>query len=1001
MTYSKHVFFFAVLCALIGACSDDPVVTPDATTTDTGSEDADTVESDPDAVAEVVEGEPRWTRPPGTASIVFEVDDRANQTYSDGEMEWNASLTYDAATNMVAYSASWLPEEGPYPALYDDGPYTTGGHEAETGQAGDNIFSLEVFFDAEEETVFDYGLINDLDHWIWTGANGQVTVSEGEAGTVVAPGFTFVGHGNVDLRVTLDTNALHEEFAFDAENDSLFVKGSMISWKPVQLLDNGERGDAAADDGVYTFTLSEYLGPHDGLLNMEQEAQFIFVFFEADGLEYKLAGNALVNGVTAYSDWDTRGTFAEEELLLRTESRGRALNTAIIVGPDEPDEIIEPVLRFVDPDRGPTTGGTGVSLTGENFATGAVVTFDEVQAECQVQSEVLITCRTPAHDRAARVPVTVENPDGASDTHDLGFTYVDVSNAPRIDSLDPDRGSELGGTRVTMYGVNFAEGATVTFDGELGEDVVFTSAEEISALTPRHGPGTVDVALRNPDSQTGTKTNAFTYEREGVDFATIQYPTSTVVGAPDSALPALFGRAYEGSVTEAEGRGEGLCGQLIYAPDDAGDPTEDDADWTVVVMDYNGDLANDDEYVVDDLAIAEPGTYLWAVRFTLAADCDGLDGDQNWTYGDLDGSGNGFSLDQAGTIVLTDGIRVSSLSPGAISLIGAAEITVSGVQLGSDLTVEAAAPDEEFASQAFTSDDSTSATLTFADPGESPRDLGRYDLRLTRDDDVLTIDDAFSVSYVRSPEVDGQINHDDEDWHELFLVAEADRESNWGDHVLSGLYVSFDERGLYLAVEGELERNGTESDPGNAIVVYVDTDFGSGTGFSQMSAIEDYDDDVPDTYWRIDRAITSVIDAGPVAGFGADFAFATMEFAPSDRDDYLPALTGWRGLIRTDLAWYGFENAGDGTCSYSTSCDVVDSTCAAGDAEDGVIETFIPWCTLYGADGLPDGGQQIAIFVRIVNRDGLFTSNQSLPMEPFYDAEAPQVVNEVFVLDVH
>jgi hypothetical protein len=304
-------------------------------------------------------GSPRWERPAGFASLSFVVDDSANLTYRDGQMEWNGSFVYDEITNTVAFASSWLPEEGPFPPLYDDGPISLGGHEAE-GQTGcDGKFSAQVYFDAAEETTFEYGLINEFDNWIWVGANGQVTVPAGSSEDFEVQGLTIPAFGDVDLKVTLDVAELHPDYAsFDPTLDALYLKGSMISWKPVQLLDNGAKGDEAAGDGVYTFQLSQYLGPHDGLLRPNQEAQFVFVFFDAQGLEYKKDGDALPDGVQAFTTTDPNdpSAFVEEEVVLLPESRGNALNTTVVVDDNGGATTTETTTEIITTET--TTGTT-------------------------------------------------------------------------------------------------------------------------------------------------------------------------------------------------------------------------------------------------------------------------------------------------------------------------------------------------------------------------------------------------------------------------------------------------------------------------------------------------------------------------------------------------------------------------------------------------------------------------------------------------------------------
>jgi hypothetical protein len=993
----------------VTGCGDDEE-TPEPTADtgrpgDAGGDGALDTASDGTVDDELPPGEARWTRPDGYAAIRFVVDDTANQTYENAQMEWNGSFIWDSETGIIEFSASWLPTDGPFPPLYDDGPYTEGGHEGTDAVAGDHVFEVEVFFDAPDDsgTVFEYGLINELDHWIWEGPNGTVTVPAGETGTVVAPGMAFERFGDIDMRVTLDTASLNSEFTFDPASDTISIKGSIISWKPVQLLDNGERGDAAQDDGIFTFTLSESLGEHDGLLALEREAQFVFV---VSGVEYKLAGDALTDGVAAFSTWDDTqpGVFLEEELLLVSESRGQALNTAIIVGPDEPLPTDDPVLRFVDPNRGPTTGGTPVQLRGEKFATGAVITFGDTTADCDVQSEELITCTTPARDRAGTVPVTVTNPDGKSDTFELGFTYVDVASAPRIDAVDPSTGSESGGDEVSVTGANFEDGATVLFGDEQATNVRFQNAGAILVDTPAGAPGPVDVTVRNPDAQAGTLANGFTYLKEGIDWASIQWPVSTIAVFADDPLPALYGRVYESGVTEGVGVVAGVIeAQLLVGPDGQ-DPREDFTGWTAYDMSYNGDLGNDDEYIYPwpgpdpaadpDITLSDPGQYDWLVRFRFVGDDD-----SGWIYGGYDGVLGTYADEAVGDIVVTEieGLLVTDVSPRAISIVGAAEVTVDGFNFADGITVETRrSGSDSWSAQDHTRVSDKEITLHFADPGAgNTRETGTYDLRLDDGEDELVIANAFMVGYVASPEVDGEIVESASDWLLDFQHAFTDRESDWGDNVLYSLYAAFDGAGLYIAVEADVERSG------NTLLIYVDTDYGSETGFARMSAIADEDTDRPATDWRLDRAITSQVDASGLEGFGADWAFGTMETEPEFADHYINELTGWRKLVAGDMWWYDIE----AVCS-------LDTTCVAGtvgsDGLPGVVETFVSWDTLYGEDGLPDGGEQIALFARIVNRTGDHISNQSLPEDPAWvppvepETFSPTawLVSEVVVIDV-
>lgn len=82
--------------------------------------------------------------------------------------------------------------------------------------------------------------------------------------------------------------------------------------------------------------------------------------------------------------------------------------------------------------------------------------------------------------------------------------------APTIVELDNTGGTEAGGTEVEITGTGFQPGAQVTFDGNFATDCVVTSPTTITCLTPA-GSGEIDVAVHNPDNQSATQADGFTY----------------------------------------------------------------------------------------------------------------------------------------------------------------------------------------------------------------------------------------------------------------------------------------------------------------------------------------------------------------------------------------------------------------------------------------------------------------------------------------------------------
>jgi hypothetical protein len=170
-------------------------------------------------------------------------------------------------------------------------------------------------------------------------------------------------------------------------------------------------------------------------------------------------------------------------------------------------------------------GGTAVTITGTNFATGATVTIGGSAATgVVVVNSTTITVTTPAGTVGpATVAVTAN---GQTGNLTGGFIYV---GAPTVTSVSPNNGSNLGATAVTISGTNFAAGATVTFGGTAATSVSVVSSTMITATTPAGNPGAVTVTVTNIGSQSGGLANGFTYV------------LTTSVTAPGNFAAALTG----------------------------------------------------------------------------------------------------------------------------------------------------------------------------------------------------------------------------------------------------------------------------------------------------------------------------------------------------------------------------------------------------------------------------------------------------------------------------
>ncbi len=193
-------------------------------------------------------------------------------------------------------------------------------------------------------------------------------------------------------------------------------------------------------------------------------------------------------------------------------SPGAAKNDTTILPKTGAPPSPAPTVSAVSPNAGTTAGGTSVTLTGTGFVSGATVRFDGTLASnVNVASSTSLTATTPAH-AAGAVNVTVTNPDNQSATLTGGYTYnTPPPAAPTITSVTPNSGSTAGGTSVTLTGTNFTTGATVTFGGTSASNVTVVSSTTITATTPAQAAGAVNVVVTNPNNQSATLANGFTY----------------------------------------------------------------------------------------------------------------------------------------------------------------------------------------------------------------------------------------------------------------------------------------------------------------------------------------------------------------------------------------------------------------------------------------------------------------------------------------------------------
>ncbi len=148
------------------------------------------------------------------------------------------------------------------------------------------------------------------------------------------------------------------------------------------------------------------------------------------------------------------------------------------------------VAQSIAPVVGSKNGGTVTTITGVGLSGVTSVTFGGTAAvSVNVVNDTTVTCITPAH-AVGVVDVVV----GGAGTLSGAFTFVSV------DRVTPSRGSVAGSTAVTVTGFGFAAATSVLFGGVAATSVVVVSNTSITAVTPAHASGSVDVEVVGVDT---------------------------------------------------------------------------------------------------------------------------------------------------------------------------------------------------------------------------------------------------------------------------------------------------------------------------------------------------------------------------------------------------------------------------------------------------------------------------------------------------------------------
>ncbi len=230
-----------------------------------------------------------------------------------------------------------------------------------------------------------------------------------------------------------------------------------------------------------------------------------------------------------------------------------------------------PVLTTVSPTHAAQAMSLAISLTGQNFQTGAQCAFGAgITAACQVTSATTATgLLSIATDAAAGArDVVFTNPNGLASTLTGAFT-VD-SSAPSLLSVSPATAPAGSSAVVALTGTNFSVGAQCSFGAGIVSACTTTSATTataVLAIDPTALLGPRDVVITNASGRSATLPASFLVTASGV----AALPTATLTASAaainaGSPVTLTFSTTNATSVTIDPLGSFGASGQVTTSP---------------------------------------------------------------------------------------------------------------------------------------------------------------------------------------------------------------------------------------------------------------------------------------------------------------------------------------------------------------------------------------------------------------------------------------------------
>ena len=197
------------------------------------------------------------------------------------------------------------------------------------------------------------------------------------------------------------------------------------------------------------------------------------------------------NGVVLYTP--NTGYTGTDSFVIKVSDGSYIANETVNVG-----VYALPTINAVTPNYGTVSGGTSVSITGNNLASVSLVTFNSVNAASFTYNSTTnsIIAVSPSGNAGAPIDIAVVNPGGATTPNAADkFTYY---NTPIVTALSTGNGPLTGGSIITITGNYFLGGGItpiVKFGTTNAPSITVNSTTLITATVPTLNSGNVDVTV--------------------------------------------------------------------------------------------------------------------------------------------------------------------------------------------------------------------------------------------------------------------------------------------------------------------------------------------------------------------------------------------------------------------------------------------------------------------------------------------------------------------------